>query len=121
MVVVSCSDCMSIYDDMIGKLRAMPIEARRDMLVDVIETMNERDDAEEIARFLAIELGGDAPGVVASYAYHDDAGSRIEVTDGLLKLLRLIREVDALRQKLPGAESIDEPSQLPEIRQLKNR
>ena len=38
------------------------------MLNNVIQNMHERDDADEIARFLIDQLGGDADEVVKSYA-----------------------------------------------------
>ena len=59
---------MHDYDAMTATLRAMPRKTRREMLNNVIQNMHERDDADEIARFLIDQLGGDADEVVKSYA-----------------------------------------------------
>ena len=59
---------MHDYDAMTATLRAMPRKARREMLNNVIQNMHELDDADEIARILIDQLGGDADEVVKSYA-----------------------------------------------------
>ena len=59
---------MRDYDAMTATLRAMRRKTRREMLNNVIQNMHELDDADEIARFLIDQLGGDADEVVKSYA-----------------------------------------------------
>jgi hypothetical protein len=66
------------YDRMVLDLRTMTPKQRRQMLHDVIDNMHERDDADEIVKFLISQLNGDAEYVITSYAYPNNGmGERL--------------------------------------------
>jgi hypothetical protein len=49
-------------------IETMTAKQKREMLRDVIQNMAERNDNEEIAKFIINQLGGDAVEVAYSYA-----------------------------------------------------
>jgi hypothetical protein len=56
------------FDRMVMDLRLMDAEHKGQMLADVIQNMRERNDDDEIVRFLIDQLGGDTEEIIKAYA-----------------------------------------------------
>lgn len=60
------------HDRMVRDVRTMTRKQRYSMLTDAIMNMVERNDAEEIVRFVIHQFDGDAEQIVADYANSKD-------------------------------------------------